>query len=253
MTPETEALVRSATRWAAVPFVPEVTLLTAAEPFGLWDRTALDAPPFWAFPWAGGQGLARYLLDHPETVAGRAVLDVASGSGLVAIAAAKAGARSVLAGDIDDNALAAIALNAAANAVPAVVPCRVDLAAAGDPDRPRALTQHALTQHALTQHALTQHALTQHALAAGALSRAGFASGADVVLAADVFYQRDLAAMALRFLRAARRGGAGVLAADPGRAFVPRASLSALATYQVPVLTVLEDTPVKEVTVYRLR
>ena len=193
-----------------MPFVPEVTLLTAAEPFGLWDRTACDAPPFWAFPWAGGQGLARYLLDHPETVAGRAVLDVASGSGLAAIAAAKAGARSVLAGDIDGNALAAIALNAAANAVPAVLPRRMDLAAAGH-------------------------------------------DGADVVLAADVFYQRDLAALALRFLLAARRAGAEVLAADPGRAFVPRESLTALTTYRVPVLTVLEDAPVKEVTVYRVR
>ena len=213
MTPETEDLVRSATAWAAVPFVPEVTLLTAAEPLGLWGRTARDAPPFWAFPWAGGQGLARYLLDHQETVAGRDVLDVASGSGLVAIAAAKAGARSVLAGDVDDNALAAIALNAAANAVPAVLPRRLDLAA----------------------------------------SLIDSVCGADVVLAADVFYQRDLAAVALRFLRAARRGGAQGLAADPGRAFVPRESLTALATYQVPVLTVLEDAAIKEVTVYRLR
>jgi predicted nicotinamide N-methyase len=200
-----------------VPFVPEVTLLTAAEPFGLWHRTARDAPPFWAFPWAGGQGLARHILDHPETVAGRAVLDVASGSGLVAVAAAKAGARSVLAGDIDDNALAAIALNAAANGVTAVTPRRVDLATVSDDDRPDP------------------------------------PAGVDVVLAADVFYQRDLAAMALRFLRAARRGGADVLVADPGRAFVPRDSLTALATYQVPVLTVLEDVPVKAVTVYRLR
>jgi predicted nicotinamide N-methyase len=221
MTPETEDLVRSATARAAVPFVPEVTLLTAAEPFGLWGRTARDAPPFWAFPWAGGQGLARYLLDHQETVSGRDVLDVASGSGLVAIAAAKAGARSVLAGDIDDNALAAIALNAAANAVPAVLPRRLDLADC--PDCP------------------------------GCTDRAGCAAGAEVVLAADVFYQRDLAATALRFLRAARQRGAEVLAADPGRAFVPRESLTALATYQVPVLTVLEDVPVKEVTVYRLR
>ena len=210
MTPEAEELVRSATEWAAVPFVGEVTLRTAAEPFGLWDRTERDAPPFWAFPWAGGQGLARYVLDHPEAVAGRRVLDVAAGSGLVAIAAAKAGARSVLATDIDEHALAAIALNAAANAAPQVVPRLLDLAAAEHGD-------------------------------------------AEVILAADVFYQRDLAAMALRFLSAARRGGADVLAADPGRAFVPRASLTALATYQVPVLTVLEDTPVKEVTVYRLR
>lgn len=222
MTPETEDLVRSATRWAAVPFVPEVTLLTAAEPFGLWDKTALDEPPFWAFPWAGGQGLARYVLDHAETVAGRAVLDVASGSGLVAIAAAKAGARSVLAGDIDANALAAVALNAAANAVPGVTSGHVDLAA-GFPPAP------------------------------GTLAPACGDGGADVVLAADVFYQRDLAALALRFLRAARSAGAEVLAADPGRAFVPRESLTALATYQVPVLTMLEDIPVKEVTVYRLR
>jgi predicted nicotinamide N-methyase len=212
-----------------VPFVPEVTLLTAAEPFGLWDRTACAAPPFWAFPWAGGQGLARYVLDHPQTVADRAVLDVASGSGLVAIAAAKAGARSVLAGDIDDNALAAIALNAAANAVPAVLPGRIDLAAPST-QSPTSSTTTLGTPGAAEGHA-----------------------GPDVVLAADVFYQRDLAAMALRFLRAARQRGAGVLAADPGRAFVPRESLTALATYQVPVLTVLEDAPVKEVTVYRLR
>src|ERR1700733_9243722 len=129
MTPETEELVRSATEWAAVPFVGEVTLRTAAEPFGLWDRTERDAPPFWAFPWAGGQGLARYVLDHPRAVAGRRVLDVASGSGLVAIAAARAGALAVTAGDIDENALAAIALNAAANDAPQVTPRFVDLAA----------------------------------------------------------------------------------------------------------------------------
>ena len=209
MTPETETLVRSATEWAAVPFVPEVTLRTAAEPFGLWDRTALDAPPFWAFPWAGGQGLARYLLDHPEAVAGRRVLDVASGSGLVAIAAAKAGARSVTAGDIDENALAAITLNAVANGTPQVTAVSVDLAAADLGD-------------------------------------------AEVVLAGDVFYQRELAAIALRFLEAAKRADVEVLIADPGRAFVPKASLAALTTYEIPVLTVLEDTPAKQVTIYRL-
>jgi predicted nicotinamide N-methyase len=209
MTPQTEALVRSATQWAAVPFVPEVTLLTAAEPFALWDRTDREAPPFWAFPWAGGQGLARYVLDNPAVVAGRRVLDVASGSGLVAIAAAKAGARAVLAGDIDENALAAAALNAAANGAPAVTPRLVDLAAAG-------------------------------------------AGDAEVVLAADVFYQRDMAATALAFLRDARRGGAEVLVADPGRAFVPRDGLSAQVTYEIPVLAVLESAPVKQVTVYRI-
>jgi predicted nicotinamide N-methyase len=222
MTAETDRLVRSATRLALVPFVPEVRLRTAAEPFGLWDRTERDAPPFWAFPWAGGQGLARYVLDHPDMVAGRRVLDVASGSGLVAIAAAKAGAAAVLAGDIDDNALAVIALNAAANSVPAVTPCRLDLDVVGlDP---------------------------------GGWPGGDDAGGPvpDLVLAADVCYQRELAATALRFLRAARRAGADVLLADPGRAFLPRAALTVVAAYQVPVLTVLEDAPVKPVTIYRL-
>ena len=69
MTPE--ALVWSGTSWVAVPFVPEIRLLTAAEPFGLWDLTERDAPPFWAFPWAGGQALARYVLDQPAEVAGK--------------------------------------------------------------------------------------------------------------------------------------------------------------------------------------
>jgi predicted nicotinamide N-methyase len=209
-----EGLVRAATSLAAVPFVPEVRLLTAAEPFGLWESTALDAPPFWAFPWAGGQGLARYVLDHREIVRGRRVLDVAAGSGLVAIAAAKAGAASVLAGDIDAHAITAIGLNAAANETPAVTACLLDLADTG-------------------------------------LAAAGLA-GARVVLAADVFYQRELAALALGFLRAAALGGAEVLVADPGRAFVPADVLRPVATYQVPVLPVLEDATEKTVTVYRL-
>jgi predicted nicotinamide N-methyase len=74
-------------------------------------------PPFWAFAWAGGQALARFLLDHPERVAGRSVLDFGAGSGLVSIAAAKAGAASVLAAEIDHFAAAAIAANAALNHV----------------------------------------------------------------------------------------------------------------------------------------
>jgi predicted nicotinamide N-methyase len=74
-------------------------------------------PPFWAFAWAGGQALARYLLDHPQIVAGRRVIDFASGSGIVAIAAMKAGAARVLAADIDVFCGAAVALNAEANGV----------------------------------------------------------------------------------------------------------------------------------------
>src|SRR6266705_6392659 len=99
------------------PLVPEIRLHLATEVAPIWlateDSLARGAvpPPYWAFAWAGGQALARYLLDHPETVAGRAVLDFGAGSGLVAIAAAKAGAASVTAAEIDHFAAAAIAAN----------------------------------------------------------------------------------------------------------------------------------------------
>ena len=100
----------------APPLVPEIRLLLATEVVPLWRKTEEGIPPpYWAFAWAGGQALARYLLDHPQEVRGQSVLDFGSGSGLVAIAAAKAGAARVLAADIDDFALAAIALNAQLN------------------------------------------------------------------------------------------------------------------------------------------
>jgi predicted nicotinamide N-methyase len=100
-----------------VPLVPEVVLHSAAEAMDLWELTEKDQPPFWAFPWAGGQALARHLLDRPSLVRDRKVFDLASGSGLVAIAAALAGADAVTANDIDPLALAAVELNAAANGV----------------------------------------------------------------------------------------------------------------------------------------
>jgi len=119
------------TRTVPVPFLPELLLYQADEPIGLWELTegeyhSESPPPFWAFAWAGGQGLARYLLDHPDVVAGRTVLDLASGSGLVAVAAARAGAAAVRAVDVDPVAAAAIGLNAAANAV-AVLPDVADI------------------------------------------------------------------------------------------------------------------------------
>ena len=107
----------------APPHVPEVQLHLADEAHDLWLKTEDELqeiglpPPFWAFAWAGGQGLARYVLDHPDCVAGKRVVDFASGSGLVAIAAMMAGARSVLAADIDPWTGTAIALNAVLNAV----------------------------------------------------------------------------------------------------------------------------------------
>jgi predicted nicotinamide N-methyase len=115
--------VRRNTTITASPLVPEIRLHLATEITPIWQateevlaRSALP-PPFWAFAWAGGQALARYLLDHPEVVAGRSVLDFGAGSGLVAITAAKAGAASVLAAEIDHFAAAAIAANAALNEV----------------------------------------------------------------------------------------------------------------------------------------
>lgn len=117
------AFIRQETRLLPVPHAPEIHLYLADEAVDLWKRTEEELaemglpPPFWAFAWAGGQALARYILDHTEIVRGQRVLDFASGSGLVGIAAMKAGATSVDATDIDAFAIASIALNAAENNV----------------------------------------------------------------------------------------------------------------------------------------
>jgi len=115
-----------------VPFAPEIRLRLAHPGSGL-RRLAGDEPPYWAYVWGGGAVLARYILDHRETVAGRRVLDLGAGGGIVGIAAALAGARQVLASDVDPNALAAVAVNAAANHV-AIEPLPGDLTGGGAPD-----------------------------------------------------------------------------------------------------------------------
>jgi predicted nicotinamide N-methyase len=118
-----ERFVRERTVVAPVPLTPEIVLHQATELSPLWTATARelegwDASPFWAFPWAGGQALARHLLDHPELVRGRAVFDFATGSGLVAIAAVRAGAARAVAADLDPFCSAAVRLNAALNGAP---------------------------------------------------------------------------------------------------------------------------------------
>ena len=137
--PSALEIIRSDTELGPVPLVPEIRLYQASEPIALWQRTeqatgrvGLD-PPFWAFAWAGGRALARYLLDHPEAVSGRHAIDVASGSGLVAIAAAMAGAATVTAYDIDPLAVAAIAINAEANGVTVPAVCADLLNTEGPP------------------------------------------------------------------------------------------------------------------------
>ena len=117
-----EAFILANTALTAPPHVPEIALHLAGELHALWLKTEEELaeiglpPPFWAFAWAGGQGLARYILDNPGSVRGKTVLDFATGSGLVAVAAAKAGASAVTAADIDIFCAPAVALNARANA-----------------------------------------------------------------------------------------------------------------------------------------
>jgi len=141
------ANIRANTVLAPPSLVPEIVLYLATELTTIWQATeawlkAYDVanPPFWAFAWPGGQALARHILDHPEQVAGRRVLDFASGSGIAGLAAALAGAASVEANDIDPLALTAIGLNAEANGLAVrplegdIVgsPCRWDLILCGD-------------------------------------------------------------------------------------------------------------------------
>jgi len=211
------AFIRAVTRLAPVPLAPEIRLYLAAEPIGLWQRTEQELgqtglpPPYWAFAWAGGQALSRYLLDHPGVVAGLRVIDMASGSGLVAIAAARAGAAAVTAYDVDPLAVAAIAMNAAANEVSVTGICADILQPAG-----------------------------------------GAFPAADLVLVADAFYQRELAASVMGFLDRAQASGADVLAADLGRAYLPRNRLTALAAYHVSGLAAIEDHDVRTTTIWAL-
>ncbi|MEV7024807.1 50S ribosomal protein L11 methyltransferase [Kitasatospora sp. NPDC093558] len=122
--PDTDlAFILRETELKPVPFVPEIRLHMADDAIALWETTekargkAGLPPPFWAFAWAGGVAVTRHVLDHPELVAGRSVLDVAAGSGVVGVAAALSGAASVRAAEIDAYAVAAIGLNAEANGV----------------------------------------------------------------------------------------------------------------------------------------
>jgi predicted nicotinamide N-methyase len=218
VTEPSAEIIRGSTRLHPVPLVPEIQLYQASEPMSVWQETEHATgriglnPPFWAFAWAGGQALARYLLDHPEAVTGRHAIDVGSGSGLVAIAAVLAGAAAVTAYDIDPLAAAAIAVNADANgvAVPVVL---ADVRLHDDLPSP----------------------------------------GTDLMLVADAFYEQELAAEVLRLAERSRDRGAAVLIGDFGRAYLPRARLVPLASYDVPGLRVLEDADVKHTTVWTLR
>jgi predicted nicotinamide N-methyase len=214
LIPAGEGFIRANTSVMAPPLVPEVRLHLAHEAVPLWQKTEEELgemglpPPFWAFAWAGGQALARHVLDHPELVAGKRVVDLASGSGLVAIAAMKAGAAGVLAADIDGFALAAIRLNAGLNGV-ALEVTGEDL-----------------------------------------LERPAPPCGA--ILVGDLFYEKDLAGRVLSWAAAAEARGIMALIGDPGRSYLPRAELTKLGEYRVPVTRELEDAEIKLTSVWRL-
>lgn len=140
MIPDISAFIRANTRVNAPPHVPELKLHLADDAVTLWEMTEEQLeeiglpPPFWAFAWAGGQALARHVLDHPQIVRGKRVLDVASGSGIVGIAAMKAGAAAATCADIDGFAAPAADLNAALNGVSVTTTDADPLSAPADAD-----------------------------------------------------------------------------------------------------------------------
>jgi predicted nicotinamide N-methyase len=217
MISQRRAFILQNTRLQRPPHVPELQLYLADEVTPIWRMTEQELgeagvpPPFWAFAWPGGQAIARYLLDHPEEVAGKRVLDVGTGSGLCAIAAMKAGAASALAADIDVFSEEAVALNARANGVSVAFTNR-DLLDVHPPGYP--------------------------------------AWASDLILAGDLCYEQPLAGRVLAWLQAAHAGGTRVLIGDPGRDYFPGEGLIRLATYQVPTTRELEDREIKQTGVF---
>jgi predicted nicotinamide N-methyase len=227
MTPDgtpsvTAEFILRNTELASPPLIPELRLHLATKITPLWEATESELqqlglpPPYWAFAWAGGQALARYVIDHPHLVAGRRVLDIGAGSGIVSLAALWVSAATVIANDIDPVAGLAIRTNAGTNGLEA------GLSFAG-------------------RDMFDEPALAEDG---GPLF--------DVVLAGDVFYERPMAVRAETWLRRHAAAGALVLVGDPGRAYLPKTGREHCATYQVPVSTDLEDREIKETSVWRL-
>src|SRR5689334_1465681 len=209
MDPRHLLFIEANTAVAAPPLLPEIRLNLATSVTPLWHATERELmasgiePPFWAFAWAGGQALARTLLDAPELVRGRAVLDFASGSGLCAIAAALAGAASVVAVERDPIAIAAIARNA-------------------------------------ERHGVRVEARLEDVLSRGEGSLPAWIERCDVVLAGDVCYDAAMTAAVIPWLRARVAAGARVLLGDPGRAYLPSEGLVELRRMRVPLVDDVE-------------
>lgn len=197
--------------------LPEINLHLASEGMALWqmsdeNRLAAELPlPYWAFAWAGGQALARHLLDNWEVVRGKRVLDVGAGSGLEAIAAAMAGAAVVTAADVDPYAIAATKLNADLNGM--------------DVD-------------------------TWLGDVVGALTGQGMEW--DVVMVGDLFFEQPLAQELEAWLRDLQRRGVEILIGDPQRTYLPRQGLENIASYAVQTTSNLEDSDLRNASVWRM-
>ena len=211
-----EGFIRANTALEAPAMVPEFRLWLASEYVPIWQATEtwleeqnVD-PPYWAFCWPGGQAIARYLLDNPILVEGLRVIDFAAGSGVSSLAAARAGAASVVANDIDALSLVAARLNARANDLAFDV-SREDWLAGpeGAPD-------------------------------------------ADIVIAGDVCYERDMSTRALAWLRGHARLGRLVLLGDPGRNYFSAQGLEERARYDIPTSLQLENRGMRETVVWRV-
>jgi len=211
-----EGFIRTNTALETPAMVPEFRMWLATEYVPIWQATEtwleehnVD-PPYWAFCWPGGQAIARYLLDNPGLVRGKRVIDFAAGSGVSSMAAARAGAASVIANDIDALSLVAARLNGEANGVSFNVSAEDWLAGPdGAPD-------------------------------------------ADVVIAGDVCYEREMSARALSWLRGHARLGHLVLLGDPGRNYFSAQGLEELARYDIPTSLQLENRGMRETVVWRV-
>lgn len=208
------AFIRANTMLHEPPLVPEVKLHLASEIVPIWQMTEEELeksglpPPFWAFAWAGGQALARYILDHPETVAGKRILDFGAGSGMIGIAAMKANAASVLSADIDPFAAASIRLNAEVNGVSLNVTTDDIVGSAN--------------------------------------------GGWDVILIGDMCYERPLAERIETWVHSLVDGGATAYIGDPGRTYLPKSGLEKIVSYAVKTTRELEDTDVRNTSVWRV-
>lgn len=206
--------IRDHTKLTPTPLVPEIRLHVASEMLPIWQMTEDEMqqaglpPPFWAFAWAGGQALARYVLDNPELVAGKCVLDFGAGSGLAGIAAMLGGASRVEAAEIDQIAIIAIGLNARANHT-TITALYGDIV--GQPARDW-----------------------------------------DVVLAADVCYEGPASQRIMAWLGDLARAGVLVLMGDPGRTYFPKSGHEKLISYGVKTSTELEDTDLRNTSVWRV-